>query len=258
MFNVRLGWWLGNPGAAGKKTYTKDNPNSTVALLAREMLGETNDTYSWVYLSDGGHFENLGLYEMVLRRCRYIVISDGGCDPKFTFEDLGNAIRKIRIDLGVPIEFNEMPMRTRDEDSPWNYVAVGSIRYDAVDGQRAKIGKLVYLKPGYYRDESLPKDVMNYAKEFRDFPHETTADQWFSESQFESYRTLGRHVIDHVAPTLAFTSVASFVDEVEDNAKKIQEPSYVPVVAQRITIKKGAESEAAVVLPSSALRRPPA
>ncbi|HEV7569913.1 MAG TPA: patatin-like phospholipase family protein [Thermoanaerobaculia bacterium] len=255
MFNVRLGWWLGNPGAAGKKTYTKDNPSSTVALLTREMLGETNDTYSWVYLSDGGHFENLGLYEMVLRRCRYIVVSDGGCDPKFTFEDLGNAIRKIRIDLGVPIEFNDMPMRTRDEDSPWNYVAVGSIRYEAVDGQRAKPGKLVYLKPGYYRDENLPKDVMNYAKEFRDFPHESTADQWFSESQFESYRTLGRHVIDHVAPTPEFATVASFVEEVDATAKKTQEPSYVPVVAQRITVKKGTESEAAVVLPSSAIRR---
>jgi hypothetical protein len=81
MFNVRLGWWLGNPGAAGEKTYDHDNPTSTVNLLAREMMGETNDTYAWIYLSDGGHFENLGLYEMVLRRCRYIVVSDGGCDP---------------------------------------------------------------------------------------------------------------------------------------------------------------------------------
>ena len=66
----------------------------------------TSDTNKYVYLSDGGHFENLGLYEMVRRRCRFIVVSDAGCDPDFAFEDLGNAVRKIEIDLGVPIRFH--------------------------------------------------------------------------------------------------------------------------------------------------------
>ncbi len=65
-----------------------------------EIFGLTNDTRPFVYLSDGGHFENLGLYEMVRRRCRFIVVSDAGCDPDFVFEDLGNAVRKIAIDLG--------------------------------------------------------------------------------------------------------------------------------------------------------------
>ena len=59
----------------------------------------------YVYLSDGGHFENLGLYEMVRRRCRLIVVIDAGCDPDFAFEDLGNAVRKIYIDLGIRIQF---------------------------------------------------------------------------------------------------------------------------------------------------------
>jgi hypothetical protein len=258
MFNVRLGWWLGNPGAAGKSSYTMENPKSGVTLLAREMLGDTNDTYDWVYLSDGGHFENLGLYEMILRRCRYIIVSDGGCDPKFNFEDLGNAIRKIRIDLGIPIEFNEMPMRTRDEDEPWNYVATGDINYKAVDGPHAKVGKLIYLKPGYYRDEGLPKDIVNYAKECSDFPHETTADQWFSESQFESYRMLGRHVIEHVAPKPPEPSApdtwpavptvpafATYVARPKTDAAEV----YVPVVAQHIKIPGRKGGATAVILP---------
>ena len=68
-------------------------------------LGSTDDSYEWIELSDGGHFENLGLYEMVLRRCRSIVVVDGDADSDFQFEDLGNAIRKIEIDLGIPITF---------------------------------------------------------------------------------------------------------------------------------------------------------
>ena len=68
----------------------------------------TDDKNPYVYLSDGGHFENLGLYEMVLRRCHTIVVSDAGCDPGCSFEDLGNAIRKIRIDFGIPIELEDV------------------------------------------------------------------------------------------------------------------------------------------------------
>jgi hypothetical protein len=114
LFNVRLGWWLGNPGYAGRAVYQRSAPRSSLGLIRDEALGRTNDRHPYVYLSDGGHFENLGLYEMVLRRCHTIVVSDGGCDPGATFEDLGNAVRKIRIDFGIPIEFEKMPIYSRD------------------------------------------------------------------------------------------------------------------------------------------------
>ena len=103
LFNVRLGWWLGNPGRSGKVTHKYDGPRNALVPFFSELLGMTSDTNKYVYLSDGGHFENLALYEMVRRRCRFIVVSDAGCDPDFEFEDLGNAVRKIEIDLGVPI-----------------------------------------------------------------------------------------------------------------------------------------------------------
>ena len=103
LFNVRLGWWLGNPGEAGEKSYQSDGPRWSAKPLFFEAFGQTTDESRYVYLSDGGHFENLALYEMVRRRCRFIVAIDAGCDPKFAFEDLGNAVRKIYIDLGIRI-----------------------------------------------------------------------------------------------------------------------------------------------------------
>jgi hypothetical protein len=200
MLNVRLGCWLGNPGLAGKDSYRVGHPNSNLKAMFGELLGSTTDTYDWIYLSDGGHFENLALYEMVLRRCRYIVVSDGGCDPTFTFEDLGNAIRKIRTDLGVPIDLvKKVEMFPRAKPGlplgTGTYMAKAIIRYSSIDAGGVD-GTLVYLKPSVYQDDFLPRDVYNYAQQSETFPHETTADQFFSESQFESYRALGRYVIN--------------------------------------------------------------
>ena len=104
-FNARLGAWLGNPGRAGAQTFDRSAPVQNIRPILDEMFGLTTDVSPYVYLSDGGHFENLALYEMVMRRCRFIVVSDAGADPNATFDDLGNAVRKIRVDLGVPIEF---------------------------------------------------------------------------------------------------------------------------------------------------------
>jgi hypothetical protein len=111
LFNARLGWWLGNPGPKGDSTYESEGPALAFLPLFYEMFGLTTDENSYVYLSDGGHFENLALYEMVRRRCRFIVVSDAGCDPDFEFEDLGNAVRKISLDLGVTIEFSGIKER---------------------------------------------------------------------------------------------------------------------------------------------------
>lgn len=253
LFNVRLGWWLGNPGVGGNKTYNAANPRNGVILLGREMISATDDEYEWVYLSDGGHFENLGIYEMVLRRCRFIVAIDSGCDPKCTFDDLGNVIRKVRTDFGIPITFGEMAMPTRDEDESGNYVALGTIHYDAVDGT-CEDGTLVYIKPGYYRDDvSLPKDVVNYGKEWTDFPHQSTADQWFTESQFESYRMLGQHVIDQICGRPAeYKSVADFIAAVRGKVGPgAQRSAYVPVLAEQVRYSGTKGAWKAVVLPRS-------
>jgi hypothetical protein len=205
LFNARLGWWLGNPARDGT-AWRLPGPRFGIRTFIDEMLGMTNDRNTWVYLSDGGHFENLGLYEMVLRRCTTIVLSDAGADPGYGYQDLGNAVRKIRIDLGIPIDI-DTPMPTAwpgttgaGDAIEGRHAAIGRIRYGAVD-PGAEDGVLIYLKPSLTGDE--PADVRHYGSEQQAFPHETTTDQFFSEAQFESYRRLGLHVIEQVcgAPT---------------------------------------------------------
>jgi patatin-like phospholipase len=224
LFNIRLGSWLGNPGPRGQTSYTESHPNTNLVPLFAEITGSSNDRSKWVYLSDGGHFENLALYEMVLRRCHMIILSDAGADPKFSLEDLGNAIRKIRTDLGVPIDVENMCMSARSSDGTFGegrYVARATIRYSAVD-ENAKDGTLIYIKAGIYDEPDLPRDVYNYAQESLAFPHEPTSDQFFSESQFESYRALGRHAINEVCgnypPTTAATRlpIAKSFSSVQD------------------------------------------
>ncbi|HKG15329.1 MAG TPA: patatin-like phospholipase family protein [Pyrinomonadaceae bacterium] len=214
LFNVRLGWWLGNPGPAGQKTYELANPTLSVAPVLYEAFGLTNDRYKYVYLTDGGHFENLALYEMVLRRCHLVVVSDAAADGDYRFGDLGNAVRKIRIDLGVPIEFQCFDIygwdaararESKGKPSKGMYWAVGRIRYSCVDKAgvddngmpvAADDGIIIYVKPALYGDE--PRDVLEYRENFPAFPHQSTGDQFFDEPQFESYRALGSHVMDRM------------------------------------------------------------
>ena len=198
LFNVRLGWWLGNPGSPGAKTWRRKGPGYSVGPLFSEALGNTTDHYKYVNLSDGGHFENLGLYQTVLRRCHFIVVSDGGEDPECAFVDLGEAVRKIRIDFGIPIDFETMSIYPRSAidalKTPGHNCAVGRIRYSVVDGADAPDGIIVYIKPACYGDE--PRDIYEYFKTNPTFPHESTSDQFFSESQFESYRMLGAYTME--------------------------------------------------------------
>ena len=203
LFNARLGWWLGNPGKPGRRTWRLDGPRSPLSSVVREMLGLTDDTSPFVYLSDGGHFENLALYEMVQRRCRTIVVLDGGCDPGFTYEDLGNALRKIRIDFGIPVEFEEADIPLLRERK--RRCAVAVIRYSAVD-EGAVDGRLVYVKPVMLGNE--PPDMQSYAAAFPDFPHQSTSNQWFDESQTESYRMLGDHTVSELCRGYSGTTLS--------------------------------------------------
>ncbi|MDQ2899507.1 MAG: patatin-like phospholipase family protein [Acidobacteriota bacterium] len=201
MFNARLGWWLGNPGAAGKHTWYERGPRFALKPLVAELLGLTNDESSYVNLSDGGHFENLALYEMVLRRCHYIVVVDSGCDPDYKFEDLGNAVRKIRIDLGISIEFPSIEISSwaqqKRSNTKGSHYATGRICYSCVD-PNAPDGCILYIKPTLNGNE--PRDVLHYASTDPSFPQQPTlTDQWYDESQFESYRRLGHHTIEELA-----------------------------------------------------------
>jgi hypothetical protein len=190
LFNARLGWWLGHPSDLA--AVRSAGPKFAVGALVDELLGRTHERKRWLFVSDGGHFENLGVYEMVRRGCRDIVVVDASCDAERNFDDLGNAIRKVRIDLGVRIErTGPWAIGGRELQAQGRYCALFDVVYP--DG---RIGSLLYVKPALYpKAEGLPIDVLQYAGRSATFPHESTARQFFGESQLESYRALGEFEI---------------------------------------------------------------
>lgn len=127
VFNVRLGRWIGNPSSVKA---SRQGPELGLPYLLFELFGMTNAERDYVYLSDGGHFENLGIYELVRRRCRFIVVCDAEEDGQLQFDALGNAIEKCRTDFGVNIRINVDPIRcTRDNAKEGRHCAVGTINY---------------------------------------------------------------------------------------------------------------------------------
>ncbi|MCA1511478.1 patatin-like phospholipase family protein [Bradyrhizobium sp. NBAIM01] len=205
MFNVRLGMWAGNPGPEGAATFFRQGPRPAYEPLFREAMGMTKATDPYVYLSDGGHFENLGAYEMIRRRCKYIMISDAACDPNYGYEDLGNLVRRVSIDFGVRIKFRR-PLDTSGKASPHKgepcsladiyYPDDGAAPPDLDDEAKAerRHGLLFYVKPVLFGTE--PTSVIAYFNQHPEFPHESTANQWFGETQFEAYRALGAFVME--------------------------------------------------------------
>src|SRR5260370_14896344 len=135
---------------------------------------------------------------MTLRRCKTIVVVDGSQDNTYTFEDLGNAVRKARVDMGVPIDFGSgLPMYgARDVRN--RYCVMGQIVYHCVDGGATEDqdGTIIYIKACLNGSE--PTDVLQYASADLEFPQQGTEELWFDESQFESYRRLGAHIVEQI------------------------------------------------------------
>jgi hypothetical protein len=187
LFNVRLGWWFPNPSKAGKGSMS---PHFSLTYLGAELFGGATDKSAFVMVSDGGHFENLAAYELIRRKCRVIVVSDGECDDKYTFGGLGTLIRVCEVDFGCKIEVVVDNLRlgtgTSKEWSKSRF-AVGDITY--ADGTR---GTLVYVKASMTGKEDT--SVRQYKSSKPLFPHESTGDQFYGEDQFESYRHLGRDI----------------------------------------------------------------
>jgi hypothetical protein len=163
---------------------------------------------------------------MVRRRCHFILVSDGGQDEQYSYADLGIAIRLIKADLGVPICFKtHLPSGSHTAGTAkrvaanQEYFAVAEIDYKAVDGPRAENGVLLLVKPAVYGGE--PADIYNYALCNPAFPNDPTfTDQFFSESQFESYRHLGEYTVEQLVERLRIRKEqCSFLTEFEKQAR---------------------------------------
>jgi hypothetical protein len=192
LFNARLGAWMGNPNNA--EASLKQGPTYALWPMIRELLGRTNEKSTWIHLSDGGHFDNLGIYEAVKRGCRHVVAIDASADHDRRYDDLGIALRKIRLDLGIDVELvGNWWIGRPDLGAGGRYCALYYIKYPNFPvGLR---GTILYVKPGIYPypASQLPMDILQFSRTAQTFPHESTVNQFFTESQFESYRALGEH-----------------------------------------------------------------
>jgi hypothetical protein len=198
LFDVRLGWWMGNSRFTPR--WKSAGPTSGLGYLVSELVAQSDQNKGYVYLSDGGHFENLAVYELIKRHCQVIVACDAGCDDSYAFDDLLSLIEKARTDFGARIEIDFSKIRPKDgRESEYNF-AVGDIFYDPQNLNDR--GTLFYIKASLpprqeksvVNKNSLPDDVWQYSEKHQTFPHQSTADQWFDELQFESYRDLGQHI----------------------------------------------------------------
>jgi len=198
LFNARLGWWLGNPRHLNERR--KIGPTHALLPIINELAGKTDAESEWVYISDGGHFDNLGIYEMVRRGCRYIVAVDSSADPRFEFDSLGIAIRNIRIDFGISIDLvGSLRIGEKTQGEAGAHCSLFEIGYQERIGGADTDGYLLYIKASHYpRGPNSPVDVRQYAAGMSSFPHEPTSNQFFGESQFESYRALGEWEISKI------------------------------------------------------------
>ena len=190
LLNIRLGYWLRKPAT---NSWVSGPPG--LRCLLREMLGTMDEKLSWLNVSDGGHIENLGVYELLRRRCKYIIAIDGEHDPKMTFHALTTIQRLAAIDLGVRIDINLDDLRLNPLGLSRSHFRFCRIRYPK-NGRESEdlFGYLLYVKLSLTGNEG--EFIRRYRLDEPAFPHHSTADQFFTEAQFEAYRSLGEHIGD--------------------------------------------------------------
>ena len=197
MLNLRLGYWSPSPQGALAVTNVWLNRVGPIHFLA-ELLGVVSkgNNQKFINLSDGGHIENLGIFELLRRRCKYIIAIDSEADPNMTFNGLATIIRLARTDMGVDIDIDVDNLRRDERGLSRRHWALGRINYGDM-----QTGELLYIKSSLTGSEN--EYITEYRSRNSDFPHETTADQFFDEVQFEAYRALGFKVGGSVFPSAA-------------------------------------------------------
>jgi hypothetical protein len=196
LLNVRLGYWIRNPRTTALGNVPWRNPSWY--KIFSEMLGRgLNEKSSSIHLSDGGHFENLGLYELIRRECKYIIVCDASEDVNYVFNDLAKAIERVRVDFGTEIIIDTRPIRPVNKAKKISKEAcvVGKVIYKS--GLK---GVIVYVNTTLVENlpeedttpmENLTEDIYAYQRKNPAFPDQGTGDQFFDEQQFEAYRELG-------------------------------------------------------------------
>ncbi|MSU35999.1 MAG: hypothetical protein EXS36_13025 [Pedosphaera sp.] len=228
--NVRLGyWWNSGMDPDARANRAKFSWWESLEALFARILPVYSRIYdewfarfhgpgrrSW-YITDGGHFENAGIYELLRRHVPRIVCLDCGQDERHRFVDLANLIRKARIDFNLEIRFLDTAARralwekidpnlAQSLDPHFGLLAEfrngpdkkrpHALLAAVYDSNQMPVSLILILKPSFSGDE--PQDLVTYQSTQPLFPQEPTIDQFFGEAQWESYRMLGEHVADQM------------------------------------------------------------
>lgn len=220
VLNCGLGLWVQNPrfarSAGDPHVLFRRWAHFWSAYQFKEIFARNKESDTLVFVSDGGHHDNLGLTTLVERECELILCIDASADPEWTCDELAKAARILRVDRGLDFELRREdlervrpndPRGTWEQRTPRTPILVGKFKLDpgaktgATEKDTAtKEVTVVYVKAGLL--PGLPLDVQRYAESYPEFPHQTTADQFFDEAQFEAYRLLGEALAREVVRTL--------------------------------------------------------
>jgi hypothetical protein len=221
--------WVGEKffGRAEKRTFW-------LQYLWDQLRGQPSARRSLVDLSDGAHTgDNNGLYPLLQRRCKIIVVGDAGCDPEFRFEDLSRVIRWAYLNDHINIHINPESLRP-DEKTRFSqtHFVVGRIDYP----DTAEPGYLLYFKPAMADDSeeiSLRRYWRQHCQGDDQFPHQTTGDQYYDEDQFEAYRRLGEISVRQAFKKFAAELKQTGTEPGFDNLTKFLGQAYTATVAKK-------------------------
>lgn len=224
---ARLGAWLPNPAFVAQLRQARDDHGRTTdwtrphlprvrraPYLVREVLNVHPAGEKLLQVTDGGHYENLGLVELLRRRCRTIYCADGGGDSPPTLRGLAEAIALAHTELGVTFVIDDewsaepgsgAPIDPKDPLSALNAalskepVVTATFRYPAASGLPAtdRTGRLFLGKALTW--PQMPYTLLSHTAAHPVFPRDSTSDQWFDDDQFTAYCGLGRAVGQLVA-----------------------------------------------------------
>ncbi|MBV8216468.1 MAG: patatin-like phospholipase family protein [Verrucomicrobia bacterium] len=195
LLNGRLGWWLGNP--THQRESLRESPLVAVGPLFAELFSLTNRKAGWLNASDGGHFDNTGVYEMLQRKCRRILLFDAETSRK----GISNASRRARVDLNANL--------TLEAKAPEPFpLEKYKIEYYDSAGNVSSNGVLFRIYPALGSPSQWTSFENAYYKLIdSSFPDESLLNQFFTETLFESYRTLGLNMLESAFDPTTATSV---------------------------------------------------
>ena len=230
LFNFRLGQWLPSTSETSSKI--------TVLRFVIDILKKRRGDRRYSFVTDGGHYENLGLEQLLKRRCKLILVSDATCDPNFDYPDFTRVHERMRIQEGIrihevggdlddDIDFFEQ----RPKQNHWmcsEHFRLAQIQYPQTATHPAEVGYLIYVKPSFTGDESF--DSLQYRRKNDQFPHDSTTNQFFPAEQFEAYRSLGFHIGQTLCQSFGFG------DRTNNNACGSEVPLDVASINSRIPL----------------------